>query len=320
MDRNMSGTNSEHGRATQSYLFRDWVAYICLRVVMSAIQSISLERCDRLCRLLAYAFANWIPIRKELLEKNLTLIFPTWSAEKRYDTKFKMWHHLFLMCCEIAHAARKIQRENWHEFFHIPEREQLIRALLQERPVVIVSGHFGNFELASFLTGLFGIHSTTIARPLDNGFVHDYFMGFRAMGGQHFLSNEGTSQRVQSLLERGGRLALLADQHAGDKGCWVEFLGQPASCHKALALFTLSSGAPMVVCANVRMGKPLHFALQLLGVADPQQPGEHLSSVSSMTRWYNECLERAILEHPEQYWWVHRRWREPPTKQRRRAA
>lgn len=316
----MSKMVSEHGRATQSYLFRDWIAFVCLRFVVSVIQAISLERCDRLSHLLAYVFTNWIPVRKELLEQNLSKIFPTWTAAKKYDTKFQMWHHLFLMCCEIAHASRKIHRENWHEFYYLPQRELLIRTLLQERPLVIVSGHFGNFELASFLTGLFGIDSTSIARPLDNGYVHDYYMGFRSMGGQHFLSNEGTSHRVQALLERGGRLALLADQHAGDKGCWVEFLGQKASCHKALALFTLSSRAPMVVCANIRLGRPLKFELRLLGVADPELPGEHMETVASLTRWYNQCLEQVILEHPEQYWWVHRRWREPPVKQRRRAA
>jgi KDO2-lipid IV(A) lauroyltransferase len=55
-------------------------------------------------------------------------------------------------------------------------------------------------------------------------------------------------------------------------------------------------------------------------VADPEVPGEHLNSVASLTKWYNKCLEGAILENPEQYWWVHRRWREPPERIRRKAA
>jgi Kdo2-lipid IVA lauroyltransferase/acyltransferase len=316
----MAASIEEHGRASQNYRFRDWLAYCALRVVIALVQSLSLERCDRISRLLAYAFTNWLPVRKKLLANNLAKIFPHWSAEQTYETKLKMWHHLFLMCCEIAHASRRIHRENWHQHYHMSNRNEFIRMIVQDRSVVLVSGHLGNFELAGFLTGLFGIESTTMARPLDNGYVHDYLMAFRSMGGQHFLSNEGTSRRVQSLLEAGGKLAFLADQHGGEKGCWVDFLGQPASCHKALALFTLVSGAPMLVCANVRTGKPMQFHLRFLGAADPRIPGDHLQSVASLTKWYNQCLEKAILDNPEQYWWVHRRWREPPARARRQAA
>jgi Kdo2-lipid IVA lauroyltransferase/acyltransferase len=316
----MTGKIAEHGRNSQGYKTTDWLAYLVLRFVMGLIQTFSLERCDRICRLLAFAVCRWFPIRKKLLDSNLSRIFPAWSSLKKEEVQEGMWHHLFLMCCEIAQAARKIHRENWHEHFHSSDRPSLIRLLVDNRPVVLVSGHFGNFELAGFLTGLFGIDTTTIARPLDNGYVHDYVMGFRSLGGQHYLSNEGTSLRVSSILESGGKLALLADQHGGEKGCWVDFMGQPASCHKALALFTLSSGAPMIVCANTRRGKPLQFDMKMLGVADPKRGGEHLESVATLTRWYNQCLERAIYETPEQYWWVHRRWREPPARIAKRQA
>jgi KDO2-lipid IV(A) lauroyltransferase len=225
------------------------------------------------------------------------------------------------MGCEVAHAPRKVHRENWYEHFEIPNRRRMLNVVLDHRPAVLVSGHYGNFELAGFLTGLFGLPSTTIARPLDNGFVHDYITQFRSLGGQHFLPKEGSSLPVQKLLSQGGKLALLADQHAGAKGCWVDFLGHPASCHKGLALFTLSSGAPMMVVSNTRMHEPLKFRLAVLGVADPELPGEHLSSVQSLTSWYNRCLEKIIRMFPEQYWWVHRRWKgQPPQRRPSRAA
>jgi KDO2-lipid IV(A) lauroyltransferase len=230
-----------------------------------------------------------------------------------------MWRHLLLMVCEIAHAPRKIHRENWHEHFWIRDRQQMLRVILDPRPKVLVSGHFGNFEMAGFVTGLFGISTTSIARPLDNGFVHDFFTGFRSVGGQHFLPKSGSAMAIEQLLERGGALALLADQYGGPKGCWVDFLGHPASCHKALALFTLSSGAPMMVCSNTRRDSPLRFDLRVLGEADPALPSCP-ESVQSLTRWYNECLEGAIRDQPQQYWWIHRRWRGDPPKRKRAAA
>lgn len=302
--------SSEH----QTYSWRDRAVYLVFRAVIAAMQSISLERCQRISRVLAYWLTHILPIRRKLVASNLQLVFPTWSPDHSLAVQQAMWEHLLLMVCEIAHAPRKVHRENYLDFFHIGDRRRMLSVILDHRPKVLVSGHFGNFELAGFVTGLFGISTTTIARPLDNGFIHDYLTQFRSLGGQHFLPKTGSATAIEALLQQGGALSLLADQYGGPKGCWVDFLGHPASCHKALALFTLSSGAPMMVCANVRREAPLHFDLDVLGVADPQSP-DCPSSVQTMTRWYNECLESAIRSHPEQYWWVHRRWRgEPPRR------
>ncbi len=304
----------------QTYSLKDRFAYTVFRTIICLLQMIPLDRCDRICWLIARIFCNWIPVRQSLIRENLEMIFPNWTPERSERVTEQMWHHMLLMACEVAQAPRKVHRENWHEHFRIPDRRSMLKIVMDDRPTVLVSAHFGNFELAGFLTGLFGIATTTVARPLDNGFVHDYVTKFRSMGGQYYLPKEGSSQQIQDLLNRNGNLTLLADQHAGAKGCWVDFLGKPASCHKGLALFTLSSGAPMIVCCNVRTGGPLQFDLSVLGIADPVEGGEHLNSVPSLTRWYNECLEGIIRLFPEQYWWVHRRWREPPPQRRSSRA
>ena len=304
----------------QKFGITDLLSYFFFRAVICGIQIMSLDECDRVCRLLAQVFSKWIPLRQSLIRENLKMIFPDWKPGHSEQVTEKMWHHLLLMGCEVAQAPRKIHRENWHEHFHIPDRRSMLKIVMDDRPTVLVSAHFGNFELAGFLTGLFGVATTTVARPLDNGFLHNYITKFRSLGGQYFLAKEGSSSQIQELLSKGGNLTLLADQHAGAKGCWVDFLGKPASCHKGLALFTLSSGAPMIVVCSVRTGGPMNFELSVLGIADPVDGGEHLSSVPSLTRWYNQCLEQIIRAFPEQYWWVHRRWREPPPQRRSSRA
>jgi KDO2-lipid IV(A) lauroyltransferase len=126
------------------------------------------------------------------------------------------------------------------------------------------------------------------------------------------VDKEGCAAEVQRHLAQGGVLSLLADQHAGPKGCWVNFLGIPASCHKALALFTLSSRAPMMVGATWRVGgRPMQFLCACTGIADPANDHESVcTSVTALTRWYNERLAISIGEAVEQYWWLHRRWRD----------
>lgn len=295
----------------------DWLAYVGLRIVVCGIQSLPLERCDRLCCLGAKVLSDWIPFRKNVIDENLRAVLGPKSADQCASMRRLMWRSLLLMVCEIAHAPRKIHRTNWRNHFYLRDKEKVFRLMMDERATVVVSGHFGNFEMAGFVTGLFGFPCTTIARPLDNRFVNSYVAEFRSLGGQHILDKSGASTAVQDLLNRGGTVALLADQHAGDKGCWASFLGRPASCHKGLALFVLSSKAPMIVAYNRRLDRPMRFELGSTGVADPRIEGPHLASVQALTQWYNARLEEAIRRSPAQYWWVHRRWRDPPAKKRR---
>ena len=289
----------------------DWLAYLVVRCVICAIQSTSLETCQRICGLLAFVIDR-TPLRRDVIEPNVEMVFGKLDPKQARNLRIAMWQHLLLMVCEIAHAPRKIHRTNWRDHFFVRDKNAVFPILMDPRPTVLVTGHFGNFELAGFVTGLFGLPSTTIARPLDNPHVNQYITEFRSLGGQHMLPKDGSAVAVQEILAQAGTLALLADQHAGGKGCWVDFFGHQTSCHKALALFVLSSKAPMVVCYNRRMRYPLQFEMGVTGVADPEIPADYLESVKELTRWYNAKLEEAIRMSPEQYWWLHRRWRELP--------
>jgi KDO2-lipid IV(A) lauroyltransferase len=95
----------------------------------------------------------------------------------------------------------------------------------------------------------------------------------------------------------------------------VDFFGRQASCHKAIAVFPLTAGAPLAVVFGRRVGgKPLQFELGMNGALDPADPTAELGGVKPVTQWYNRRLEELIRAMPEQYWWVHRRWRDAPAK------
>lgn len=304
----------------------DYCGYLALRCLLCFIQSVSLETCDRCCRLLAVLISDFTSLRRDPIDPNLELVYGSLQPQQKAILRRRMWHHLLLMVCEIAHAPRKIHRTNWREHFYLKHKNEMFQAIMTSRATVLVTGHFGNFEVAGYLVGLFGMPTTTIARPLDNPYVNDFITQFRSFGGHRILPKEGSSAAVQAVLDAGGALTLLADQHAGGKGCWVDFFGQPTSCHKALALFVLSARAPMIVNYTRRLGRPLQFEMGMTGIADPEgldtaEVPEHLQSVTDLTSWYNQKLEQAIRLAPEQYWWLHRRWRGiPPAALKRLAA
>jgi Kdo2-lipid IVA lauroyltransferase/acyltransferase len=298
----------------------DWLVYLLVRFLICIIQSLSLETCQTIARWIAVFACDVVGIRRATVDENIRLVYPEATPQQRRQMARRMWAHLLLMICEIAHAPRKIHETNWRQYIHIHQKRLAVRYLLDQRPIVLVSGHYGNFELTSYIIGLLGFPSYSIARRLDNPYLDRYINRFRSANGQFILPKDGSAAQVDAVLRSGGTIALLGDQSAGAKGCWVDFLGRPASCHKAVALFTLVSGAPLLVCYGRRVGGPLQFEMGVESVADPQQGGSELAGVKPLTRWYNAALERIILADPAQYWWLHRRWKGDPNARRRRAA
>jgi Kdo2-lipid IVA lauroyltransferase/acyltransferase len=296
--------------------FRDWLIYLAVRMFICLIQTLRLETCQQVSRLLAVLACDVLKIRGAVVDDNLRHAFPHWDPAQRRRCARRMWEHLLLMACEIAHAPRKIHETNWRRCFRLVRKRELVGYLLGQRPVLLVSGHFGNFEMGSYATGLLGFPGYSVARTLDNPYLDRFLNRFRGAYGQHIVAKSGSAGQLESVLASGGLICLLGDQHAGPKGCWVDFLGRPASCHKALAVLTLSGGAPLLVSSSRRVGGPLQLELQLWGVADPQVPTADLANVKTLTRWYNRVLEQAIRQTPEQYWWVHRRWKGEPPRRR----
>ncbi|MEM6980245.1 MAG: lysophospholipid acyltransferase family protein [Planctomycetota bacterium] len=302
--------------------FLDAITYALVRLIVAVVQIMPLDMGDHLSRSLATVLCGPLPIRRDEIESNLTSIFTKMSAKDRHHLTWAMWHHLMLMVCEIAWAQRRLHRCNWYRHVRFSRNRECLSHMLSGRPMVLVTGHYGNFEIGGYVNGLMGVRATTIARKLDNQFLHDWVLQFRAQKGQDMVDKVGCAPKVDQHLACGGTLTLLADQHAGERGVWLDFCGRPASSHKALALFSLSSDAPMLAVYTRRIeGRPMQFETGLIDAVDPQANADGAcDDVSSLTQWYNHQLERMIDLAPEQYWWLHRRWRTPPPRVAKRIA
>ncbi len=296
--------------------FIDWSVYAVVRVLISLIQALPLSAFTALAPKFAWFFWNVLKVRRQVVEENLTIAFPEASSAERQQIALGMWEHLLLMIAEIAHAPRKIHRTNWQKYMTMPRMRETIRLFLNDRPLVLISGHLGNFEMGGYILGLHGFSTHTIARPLDNPYLNRFINRFRGATGQYMLPKIGSSRQIALLLEGGGCLVLLGDQYAGNGACWVEFFGRKASTHKAVAVFTLSADAPTVICGVLRTGGPLEFEMCVGDIIDPIDPEFQLGSIQQLTQWYTNGLERLVRTAPEQYWWVHRRWKGEPIDRR----
>lgn len=297
-----------------------FLLYLLARVVISCVQALPIEATAVLCRVLARLLYDVLKIRRKVLDSNLEVVLPNAPQSQRRELALKNWEHLLLMGVEVILAPRKLHETNWRQFLSIDGKREIVHTMLMRRPKIAVTMHFGNFEIAGYMTGLLGFSTYTVARVLDNPFLDEYLNRVRCATGQFILPKVGSAPQADIVLETGGTLVLLGDQNAGAKGCWVDFFDRPTSCHKALALFTLSSNSPMIVVYCRRADKPMHFQFGFCGLQDPQVPTPEQAGVKQLTQWYNTVLEKVIRQYPEQYWWVHRRWKpEDAPKKRVRA-
>lgn len=290
--------------------FRHLAEYLAVRVVISLIQAVRIETCATVMRWVAWLACDVLQIRGSVVDRNLRIAFPNLSEEARRTIARQMWEHLLVMVCEIAHIQRKIHETNWRKFVEVENKRQWILAVSGPGPKVCVTGHFGNFEVLGHVSNFWGFRTFTVARPLDNPYLDRLVQRFRQSMGQRILPKTDSASQADEVLQTGGILALLGDQHAGRKGCRVEFLGQTASCHKALALFSLLHRAPLLVATCSRAGRPLRFVMRMDGLLDAQALTTQATTVEAVTQWYNDVLAARIRAEPQQYWWLHDRWKD----------
>jgi KDO2-lipid IV(A) lauroyltransferase len=176
----------------------------------------------------------------------------------------------------------------------------------------MVTGHFGNWEMGGYVLGLLGFHTYAIARRLDNPHLDHFLNGFRERQGQTILDKNDDYDQMVQVLAAGGILATLGDQDAGPRGLFVDFFGRPASTHKAVALFALQYQVPMLVIGVPRRDGWLRYENVVADVILPEDYANLPDAVRGMTQRFTTALEGLARRSPEQYFWLHRRWKHPP--------
>lgn len=294
-------------------LVADYLVYLVVRSLLCIIQALPYAAALALAKGLAW-LAYTIDCRHRLVaDENLQHAFPgRYTDAKRTELVKGVYRHLCTLLIEIAFLHRKMYLTNWRRHQDLRNGKLLVGTLLLGRPLVMITGHFGNWELSSYALGLLGFNIHGVARDLDNPFLDRFLRGFREKTGQTMLSKNRDWPQMQAVLAGGGRLGMLADQDAGQKGLFVDFFGRPASTYRAIALLSLEYNAPLLISLTVKIGEPLRYENIIPDVIFPEEYQSRPDAVVAITKRFTEAMERVIREHPEQYFWLHRRWKHQP--------
>lgn len=298
----------------------DYIVYVIVRIFICIVQAMRIETGHQLARAMAWLFSEVLHIRRSVVDDNLAHAFPEMSLDERRKLTFRMWEHLFLLVMEVAHTPRKIHETNWRDYVKLSNERELMICLLGDRPLLLVSAHLGNFEVGGYALGVLGFPTYTVARTLDNPYLDRFVNRFRGGTGQRIIPKNGGVDQITDVLSHGGIMTFLADQYAGPKGCWVNFFGRQASAHKAIALLALDNNAWMSASAVRRLGRPMQFELHNYKMIDPIEVGNSVGTIRELTQWYTTRLEELIRRTPDQYWWLHRRWKDTREKKEKKVA
>ncbi|MDD4871825.1 MAG: lysophospholipid acyltransferase family protein [Kiritimatiellae bacterium] len=224
------------------------------------------------------------------------------------------FRHLAVLVVESLKSGNVFDENNWREKVEIDIHPETMEILKEPgRGVILVSGHFGNWEVAAQLLSYIK-PVTGITRDMDNPYT-DKLMKERKPRNRFQLTpkHDAGVDRLLSVLKNGEILALMIDQHAMGRGMAINFFGMPASTHTSPALLHLVTRAPLCFGYCIRKG-PMSYKFKAIAPIIHKPTGNRENDVRVILEMLTIELENAIRQNPEQYLWAHRRWKiKPPS-------
>jgi KDO2-lipid IV(A) lauroyltransferase len=295
----------------------DYLVYLGVRLIVGLAQALTIEQSYALADLLAKLAYRLDKRHRRVALENLLCAFGDRYTEAERDRLVRgVYQHFCRMAMEMLHIPRKLHRTTWRERIRLVGHRPVLDRLLDGGPIIMLTGHFGNWEMAGYLFGIFGFPPNSVYRPLDNPFLDRYIRSFRERTGQTLIPKKGGYDQMLAILKEGRVLSFIADQDAGEKGMFVDFFGRPASTHKAIALLAIEHHAPILVGYARRIGPGFRYEVGCEEMIEPGDLTGTSEDVRLLTQRFTSALERIVRRDPEQYLWLHRRWKHQPRPKR----
>lgn len=294
--------------------FRNIMEYAALSSGVFLASRLPSEAAKLLSKLLGDMFYFFVKSRREVALSNLRHAFKNEKSDEEIRTIARGCCRSFILTpFEIIKLRHVFKRPDAIDRLLISNRiDRLIQKAkkihTEANGCIFVTPHLGNWELLPHACSLYGIPLSFVARPMDNPYLEKLIYANRASTGQAIISVRNALLGLHRSLNRGRSVGMLPDQSTG-RGLSVDFFGRKAGTTPIPAMLAVSHHRPVVVVACCR--KEGKFKFEGF-VSDPIWPGEHTSEkaeVIRITNAINAEMESIIRKYPEQYLWVHKRWK-----------
>jgi KDO2-lipid IV(A) lauroyltransferase len=253
-----------------------------------------------------------LPKLRKTAEFNLRLAFPEWTDARRRDVMRKMTRNLGWMAAEFARFP-KYTAENIEQTVVLDGHENFLAGKNRGKGVLFLTGHIGAWELSSFAHGLYGFPLRYMARPLDNTRLDAMVNHYRGLSGNEPIFKNESARVMLRVLKEAGTVGILADQNTmPGEGVFVDFFGMPACTTTGIARVALHTDAAVVpgyVYWDEGMRK---YRLRFEPPVELARTGDTERDVVANTQKFAKVIEEIVRKHPEQWVWIHARWKTRP--------
>ncbi|MHC4832316.1 MAG: lysophospholipid acyltransferase family protein [Planctomycetota bacterium] len=294
-----------------------WLQYLGLRSVGGLVSSFGSAANLETAASVGSAYFRLSQRHRRRAMLNIAAAFPELDEDRVRDlaeASVRSLMSMFLLDSLVM--TRKITPTGWASHVRLGDLGDTIETLLSDRPCLLVTAHLGNFELLGYTLSMLGLPITALARPLDNPMLNEWILRMRTRHGLEIITKFGATERVVDAVARGGKVAFIADQNAGEDGIFVPFFDRLASSYKSIALLAVRERLPIVAGFACRIADDFDYEIRCLDRLDPEAWADHPDPIFYVSAWYTHAIERMVRSAPEQYWWLHRRWRSRPRFER----
>ena len=249
-------------------------------------------------------------------ERHVRMAFP--DADERQVARIVRgsMEQLVMLAVEVLRAPHLLNQWSWARHVKLRKLDDAIRVLLRDRGCIMLTGHYGNWEVLGYTLAILGFDIVAVMRPLDNEYLNRFLLDRRERSGLTLLYKKGATRSAPEVLESGGSLCFIADQNAGHKGLFVDFFGYKASTYKSIGLLAMEYEVPIVVGCARRIGRGFEYEICVNRIIMPSDWQDRADELTWITKQFSQAIEEFVRVAPEQYLWIHRRWKSRPRNEK----
>jgi KDO2-lipid IV(A) lauroyltransferase len=243
---------------------------------------------------------------------NLRLAFPEKSTVERQQILRQLYRNLGWLLAEFCQMPRYTP-ETTRSFIRYEGLEHYLAARDEGKGVLILTGHLGAWELSSFYHSLMGYPMSIVIRRLDNPLVDSLVNHIRCLHGNQVLHKDDFARGLLASMRRGETVGILMDTNmTPPQGSFVDFFGHPACTGSGLARIAMKTGARVLPGFLLWQEATQQYVLRFGAPVYVATSGDVEADVLANTGLFTKVIEDYIRQYPDQWLWVHRRWKTRP--------
>jgi len=251
-----------------------------------------------------------LKFRRKVVLDNLSRAFSGRTPNEIDDIARRLYQNLGKNMLEFLRFPKMSEKEI-RDKVSFEGREHFDQAIQGGKGALLISSHFGNWELYASAIAAYGYPISVVVYEQHNPLSDELMNSIRRLKGIDVIYKQDAPRAILKALAQNRFVAILIDQDAGRDGVFVDFMGRPASTAKGPAVFAVRTGAPLLTGVIVRQAGGRHVGyIEPAVYADPKADRE--KETARLTALVTSAMERYVRRYPDHWYWVHRRWKTQP--------